>query len=367
MKILKKLFCTIFIFFINIANTFANEEIYYIPSNEVYLENTGNVLELRESAKLISFQKALNILAKNILDPEDFLRFGQISDYNVTNLISDYKVESEKISDINYSAVISVNFNELKVREFLNKNEIKLNIFVSESYLIFPIYKKFNTFYLWDKDNFWYDSLLAEYDQQSLLKLFFPKKSHINRLKISAEQIISKDLDKINKFLAFYNKKKAIIIFLEESFEMRENAFKSDVRATLYSANEFSIIQLSDDNHLSEGTTSQIELIAKLVVNDLQNWWKNRIDLGDDNDNNQDLILISVDTEDFKKSFLIEQIIYEIFGVNNTKIKEIAEQNTIYEIKTNLNISHINLGLESKNLKLIENNNEKNLFKIENY
>ena len=207
MKILKKLFCTIFIFFINIANTFANEEIYYIPSNEVYLENTGNVLELRESAKLISFQKALNILAKNILDPEDFLRFGQISDYNVTNLISDYKVESEKISDINYSAVISVNFNELKVREFLNKNEIKLNIFVSESYLIFPIYKKFNTFYLWDKDNFWYDSLLAEYDQQSLLKLFFPKKSHINRLKISAEQIISKDLDKINKFLAFYNKK----------------------------------------------------------------------------------------------------------------------------------------------------------------
>ena len=154
---------------------------------------------------------------------------------------------------------------------------------------------------------------------------------------------------------------------MEESFEMRENAFKSDLRATLYSANEFSIIQLSDDNHLSEGTTSQIELIAKLVVNDLQNWWKNRIDLGDDNDNNQDLILISVDTEDFKKSFLIEQIIYEIFGVNNTKIKEIAEQNTIYEIKTNLNISHINLGLESKNIKLIENNNEKNLFKIENY
>ncbi len=363
---MKKLFCIIFIFFINIANTFANEEIYYIPSNEVYLENTGNVLELRENAKLISFQKALNILAKNILDPEDFLRFGQISDYNVTDLISDYKIESEKISDVNYSAVISVNFNELKVREFLDKNEIKLNIFVSESYLIFPIYKKSNTLYLWDKDNFWYDSLLAEYDQQSLLKLFFPKKNHINRLKISAEQIISRDMDKINEFLAFYNKKKAIIIFLEENFEMKENAFKLDLRATLYSEEEFAIIRLSDDNHLSEGISSQIELIAKLVINDLQNWWKNRIDLEDDNDY-QDLILISVDTKDFKKSFFIEQIIYEIFGADNTKIKEITEKNTIYEIKTNLNISHINLGLESKNLKLIKDNYEKNLFKIENY
>ena len=31
--------------------------------------------------------------------------------------------------------------------------------------------KKFNTLYLWEKDNYWYDNLIQEYDQQSLLKL----------------------------------------------------------------------------------------------------------------------------------------------------------------------------------------------------
>ena len=173
---MKNLFCIIFIFFINIASCFANEELYFIKKNEVFLENTGNVLELRENAKKIAFQKALNILAKNILDPQDFLTFTQISDYKLIDLINDYKIESEKISDINYFAEISVNFNQKKVRGFFDKNNIKLNIFVSENYLIFPVYKKSKTIYLWDKDNLFYDNLINEYDQQSLLKLYFPKK-----------------------------------------------------------------------------------------------------------------------------------------------------------------------------------------------
>ena len=179
---LKILSLIIFFYFINIASCFANEEIYNIKNNEVYLENNGNVLEVRENAKNISFKNGFNILAKNILTPEDFLRFTQISDFNPTELVSDYKIESEKITEINYYAEISINFNPERVRKFFSENSINLNIFVSESYLIFPVFKKFNTLYLWDKENFWYDFLLEEYDQQSLLKLYFPKKSNINRV-----------------------------------------------------------------------------------------------------------------------------------------------------------------------------------------
>ena len=157
---LKILSLIIFFNFINIASCFANEEIYNIKNNEVYLENNGNVLEVRENAKNISFRNGFNILAKNILTPEDFLKFTQISDFNPTELVSDYKIESEKISETNYYAEISINFNPERVRKFFNDNSINLNIFVSESYLIFPVFKKFNTFYLWDKENFWYDFLL---------------------------------------------------------------------------------------------------------------------------------------------------------------------------------------------------------------
>ena len=97
---LKILSLIIFFYFINIASCFANEEIYNIKNNEVYLENNGNVLEVRENAKNISFKNGFNILAKNILTPEDFLKFTQISDFNPTD--TEIK-SSRRIEDSNFT------------------------------------------------------------------------------------------------------------------------------------------------------------------------------------------------------------------------------------------------------------------------
>jgi hypothetical protein len=365
---LKILSLIIFFYFINIASCFANEGIYNIKNNEVYLENNGNVLEVRENAKNISFKNGFNILAKNILTPEDFLKFTQISDFNPTELVSDYKIESEKISETKYYAEISINFNPERVRKFFNDNSINLNIFVSESYLIFPVFKKFNTLYLWDKENFWYDFLLEEYDQQSLLKLYFPKKSNINRLKISAEQIINMNADKIDDFLDLYNKKKAIIIFLEQKFDINENKFDIKLDAKLFSNNNFTQIKIGDDDLSIKGkNSSEIDLVAKFIINELQNWWKSRIDSEELASNIESLILISIDSEDIKKSFFIEEALFEIIGIENAKIKELRGKKTIYEISTNFSIKNINLRLESKSLRLIKAESVSDLYKVESY
>ena len=365
---LKILSLIIFFYFINIASCFANEEIYNIKNNEVYLENNGNVLEVRENAKNISFRNGFNILAKNILTPEDFVRFTQITDFNPTELVSDYKIESEKISETKYYAEISINFNPERVRKFFNDNSINLNIFVSESYLIFPVFKKFNTFYLWDKENFWYDFLLEEYDQQSLLKLYFPKKSNANRLKISAKQIINMNVDKIVNFLDLYNKKKAIIIFLEQKFNINKNNFDIKLDAKLFSNNTFTQIKIGDDDLSINGKNfSEIDLVAKFIINELQNWWKSRIDSGELANNSESLILISIDSEDIKKSFFIEEALFEIIVIKNAKIKELRGKKIIYEISTNFSINNINLRLESKSLRLIKVESVSDLYKVESY
>ncbi len=364
---LKILSSIIFFIFINIASCFANEEIFNIKNNQVYLENNGNVLEVREKAKKISFKNGFNILARNILTPEDFLRFGQISDFDPINLVSDYKLESEKITEINYYAEISINFNPERVKKFFSDNSININIFVSESYLIFPVFKKFNTLYLWDKENLWYDYLLEEYDQQSLLKLYFPKKSNINRLKISAEQIINMNTSKIKNFLDLYNKKKAIIIFLEKKFDIDNNNFDIKLEAKLFSNNILTKIKLGDDDFSIDKKSSEIDLVAKFVVNELQNWWKSRIDSEELASKRESLILISIDSEDIKKSFFIEEALFEIIGTKNAKIKELRNKKTIYEIFTNYSINNINLRLESKSLRLIKTESGNNLYKVESY
>ena len=108
-------------------------------------------------------------------------------------------------------------------------------------------------------------------------------------------------------------------------------------------------------------------MVAKFVINELQNWWKSRIDSEELSGNIESLILVSIDSEDIKKSFFIEEALLEIIGTNNAKIKELREKKTIYEISTNYSVKNINLRLESKSLRLIKSELGNNLYEVESY
>ena len=344
------------------ANSFANDDIYFIENNEIYLENNGNVLELRENAKEISFQNALNILARKILDPADFRKFQQLEETNTSNLVKDYQIQSEKINDINYYTNISINFSKEKIKNFFRKNNITINALVSEEYLVFPVFKKFNTLYLWEKDNYWYDNLIQEYDQQSLLKLFFPEKNHLNKFRISPIDLIDENSLKVQKFLDFYKKKKEIIFFFEEDFETNQNKFKSNFVAKFFFNNKFTEINLLKNQIIYDNSDfSLVELIAKQVIVELENWWKDKIDDFEVEQDNNNEFEILIKTDDLKKVLYIEKTLKEILSENDLNIKEINQSFIVYSVQSNFSIERLNLALESKNLKL-KNNNSDDLF-----
>ena len=81
---------------------------------------------------------------------------------DISSFYKDFKIVEEKITDINYSANILVNFNPDLVLNFFDRSKIKSKVLVSEEYLVLPIFRKFNTFYLWENDNIWYDYLVNE-------------------------------------------------------------------------------------------------------------------------------------------------------------------------------------------------------------
>ena len=362
-----KFITIIFIFFINVANCFANEDIYFIENNEIYLENSGNVLELRENAKEISFENAFFILSRKILDSENYRKLESLEDFEITYLVKDYQIQSEKINEVNYFADISINFNKEKVKDFFLRNKIKVNVLISEEYIIFPILKKFNTFYLWEKDNYWYDYLLQEYDKQSLLRLYFPEKSHLSKFRISSLDLIEEDVKKIDNFLNFYKKKKAIVLYLEENFNKNKNKFQLKFSAKSYKNQKFSEISLLKNNSIFNNTeSSQIELVAKQVILDLENWWKSQIDNLDNEDEDFYDYNIIIKSDNLKKSLFLENTLKELLNENDLSIKEINPNFVIYKVSSRLSIERLNLALEQKNLKL-QNSNDENLFIIDYY
>ena len=183
----------IIIIFINF-HVHGNDALYSIQDNQVFLQNDNNILELREQAKNIAFENAFRLLIKKIIDSEDIKSVNQIDNPKIDELVNDYKITDEQISEISYSANISVNFNQKSILQFFKKNKIRVQTLVSDEYLVFPILDKVNTLYLWEMNNIWYDNLKSDYDDVGLLKLFFPEKNHLNKLIISGRTSVARCL-----------------------------------------------------------------------------------------------------------------------------------------------------------------------------
>ena len=362
-------FLTFFLlFFFSFAQSKSDENIYLIKDNEVLLENSGNIMELREIAKDMAFKNAFNILSEKILEPSDLSKLSQQSEIKIENFVMDYKVQKEKITDINYFSIINVNFNPERINNFFSEMNIKSRTFVSENYLVLPVFKKFNTLYLWEEDNYWYDYLFYEYDKQGLLKLFFPEKSHKNKLRISAKQILDKDVLKLNKFLEIYGKKKALILFVEEIYNYDKKLFETKISTEIFKDYQFSYIKILDEDLFnSNSKTSQLELLAKLSIQELQSWWKKQIEFLDKNSEKIETFNLILDLSDLNQNLVIEKRLKEILSSDQIVLTELSRGKAIYKILTKYTIEQLNLALESNNIKLEKSLNEKDFFKVISY
>ena len=356
------------IYFVCFFKAEADISIYTVKDNQVFLQNDGNVLELREKAKKLAFENAFNILTKKILEPSQLRKLEIADEIEISNLIKDFKIIEEKITDINYTSNILVNFNSDLILDLFDGLKIKSKVLVSEEYLVLPVLKKFNTFYLWEIDNVWYDLLLNEYDELGLLKLFFPKKNHINKLKISVDQILNQNKESLNNFLTLKKKKKAIVVLLEESYDLSINKTKSLVSVKLYSNNEFKNIKLFQKNEYIEvSELSNAKLISKLIMNELQEWWKNKIDSPDFESQEEYVFFLRLETDNLKKNILIENRINQILGKKGFTLHQFNKKQIIYRVKTKYTVDQLNLAFEVDNLKLVESDEKEDLFELKLY
>ena len=363
-----KLIFLFLIFTCSLSELKADDNIFSIKNNEIFLDNDRDILDIRKQAKKIAFENAFKILTEKILEPSDLVKINQIKDFKIENFVKDYQLQKEKISDVSYFSIFDVNFNPEKINSFFSKLNIRTNTFISESYVLIPIMKKFNTFYLWEEDNYWYDYLKEEYDDRGLVKIFFPEKSHKNKLKISAKQIIDDDTISLSKFLEFYKKKKALIIYVEENYNYEDKLFEVILKTKIFKQNQFNEIFIIDEELFNKRSkTSQLEIIAKISIKEIETWWKKQIDLINEDSDEFEEIYLSFDTQKLSESLLQENKIRQIIGDDNMIFTEFSDGKTIFKIFTNYKVKQLNLALEPSNIKLIPIPNKKNFFTISSY
>ena len=97
--------------------------------------------------------------------------------------------------------------------------------------------------------------------------------------------------------------------------------------------------------------SSSLELTPKQVIVELENWWKNKIDDFEVNEENKFEFDVLIKTDDLKKVLYIEKTLKEILNENDLNIKKLVK-NLLFIIFLTFNIERLNLALETQNLKL---------------
>ena len=328
-----------------------NSNIYLIKDIEVIIEDKEELIA-REIALNEAFEKSFNKLLKKLVSDENFRKIKYNDQFDLIPFIKDYKIKNEEFFDSKYTVLIDVNFYEEKISIYLDSFKLNKSNLVSEDFLVLPVYSELKNLYLWEKKNKWYSDLINEYDNQSLLNLYFPEQNFLNNFIASPKEIIQKESDKLSKILSKFKKNSGIIIFLEEVYDPYLENFKSNIFLTQFTKDKLENIKIIDSrlkNIVSK--TSQRELLAKYTIEELNAWWKNKTKLP--NLLNEIYVInLTYQSNSIIESIKLENILSQSTFIKQIKKMEFNKKNIIYEITAIGDVEKINLSLRPKNIFL---------------
>jgi len=338
-----------------VSNNFllANE-IYLIKENKVYTSHS-DLLKAREESKKIAFDLAFRKLLEKIIPIKEQKVIFDIQENDLNLYVSDFTIRKEDYFDKDYNALIDVNFNPKKINTLLSKYGINLSSSFSEEFLVLPIYYNLNTYFLWEKNNQWYKKLKEKYKNDGLLKLYFPDLGLLNKFIISSKDALDSEIQKFEAILEKYKKNSAIVIFFEERYDFEFENFIGKIKLKVFTEGEFVELKLKNKNLINNiSSKSEIDLISKLSLLELDNWWKNKITVSYKDKEELNNYLINLKFKSLEESIKIQKLLENNPFVIQLTPKRISKNNITYQLSSYGSLKKLRLALKSNKLELRE-------------
>ena len=296
-------------------------------NNSVYSNNIFNTLfynieftsENIEDDKIQAIKKiknkSISSILKNVLIEKDYLDINkQLTDDLINTFIKNIIINDEKIINNKYISKIRINFDKKKIIDFLRFNKIPYVEYHPSNFLLI-IYEinELNS-NLFTKNNNHYKFLN---ENKKNINLFTVPNLDINdRFILKEEDIIKRDLDKINKFSNKYNSIETLIVIA-----------KNEKDKTIYN-----LIMNSNGNTLEKKmilNKNEMDLFYNKLENETLNLWKriNKIQ-------NETLNLLNCEISYFNMLELkeIRNNLRNVSIIYNLNIKKLSYKSISYEI-----------------------------------
>jgi hypothetical protein len=164
----------------------------------------SDAVSAREKAVLTGQRQALAQVVDDIGGADAAAKVASLSDAQITDMLADYQVESEKVSSVRYIGRLTFRFRADAINSYLQQNGITASATAGPPILVLPVLSADGKNLLFDDGNRWLQAWSQHTPPDGLVRLILPKGDATDMGAITADDALAGDNAMIQAAAARY-------------------------------------------------------------------------------------------------------------------------------------------------------------------
>ncbi|WP_119459567.1 DUF2066 domain-containing protein [Rhodospirillaceae bacterium SYSU D60014] len=231
----------------------------------------------REAALALGQRKALDRVLLRLALAEDVARLPPLSDAEITQMVQDFQVESERTSAVRYIGELTFRFRAEPVRRLFERNGVRFAGIVSNPVLVLPVLTANGDSRLWDDPNPWRNAWAERPAVDGLVPLVVPYGDLGDVAAVGAAEALAGDPESFDELAERYDTGDTIVAEAQLRNTM-DGRVRLNIAARRYAAG---VIQqtytdslVADSLTAGEGGATLFERGVKRLDEMVQEEWK---------------------------------------------------------------------------------------------
>ena len=229
----------------------------------------------RELAHIQGRNEAYQRLVERLTLEEDRDRLPELTQDELTNIVSDFGIDNEKTSSVRYLAKLNVRFKADEIRRMFRAAGVRFAETLSKPILMLPVFQASGGTQLWEEGNTWRNAWNLRRGRGGLVELALPLGDLGDISAVNVQQAVRGEVERLTGLALRYNAGDAVVAYARIGLVPGTSRRRVDVSTTRFSPHrEPSTDLLAMTQNDGESQEGLLVRAADEVAARLEDAWK---------------------------------------------------------------------------------------------
>jgi hypothetical protein len=188
----------------------------------------------RDAAIMLGQRIAYDKLMSQLADPQAAAALPRLTDAEISDLVSDFEVESERASAVRYIGKLSFRFKGNPVRALLEQRGVQYAVMPTSPVLVVPVLEAEGQILLWDPQNAWLKAWAANAGDNTLVPLAVPSGDELDAGMVDAAAALAGDVGKLSTLAQRHGATQSLVVVAKLDADATSDTRRLDISGSRY-------------------------------------------------------------------------------------------------------------------------------------